>query len=663
MPPKNRISSQKTTIQILDTFCGAGGSSTGAVFAIEELGHRPALTCVNHNKMAIATHTVNHPGARHYCTGVDDLSLDSMYGDTLLDVLWSSPSCVHHSNARGGAPINDQERATGWCVVRIAETLKPPVILIENVGAFLSWGPSERKWSKKLGTWTLHPDPKRKGETFQAWLEALRSLGYKVDWKILCCADYGDPTTRERLFIQCVGGKRKIVWPNQTHINPEKLTQFQDDLFCDGTTPLPWVPARDIIDWTLEGASIFEREKSLVEKTLRRIFMGLDRIGLKKFQENEGDKFLVRQMGQSTAENLDAPLSAVIGGPKHYVAEPFFAKLRGTSTTANVNRPAPAVTGGGTHLGLVEASIDALLPQQSEGLLREINDPTPTVSTAGAISFIQAKATRIENDFLVQIAHGNKAGEGDGDSRRIKGLENPLGTITGSNEFGVAEPILVQLNHVDQNENGSSRIKGTDATMGTVCGNRGEWSLCESYLIPNFGERENQQPRSHEIDKPLPAVTGHGAGCLIQAKARKAGKEKGTPCVDPRIKDCVERVLASLTLTNFAFKGEWHPTGRPIILIHGERYVLEILFRMLQPHELAAAQGFPKNYQFQGTKTEVIKQIGNAVPCNTARALVKAVLTQNPEVGAPKYDWILSENSLTYAIMEAHGKAPTPVAA
>lgn len=581
---------KQRTIELLDTFCGAGGSSTGAVLAIEELGHRPALTCVNHNKMAIATHTINHPWARHFCTGIDDLNLNSMYGDTLLDVLWSSPSCVSHSTAKGGTPVNEQDRATGWCVVRIAETLRPPVILIENVPAFLKWAPCERRWSKKNARWELHPDKKREGETFQAWINALKSLGYKVDWKILCCADFGDPTTRERLFVQCVAGKRKIVWPNATHADPKKLAG--NDLFANSETRIPWVPARTIIDWTLAGSSIFKRPKTLVEKTLRRIFLGLDRIGLKNFTEpGTAEEFLVHQMGQSTAERLDAPLSAVVGAPKHYLGEPFLAKLRGSNTTALLGKPTPTITAGGTHLGLVEIELSALLPQQSEGILRDVKDPVPTISTAGAISLIQAKTTKLENEYLVQVAHGNSKTENCGDTRRIKPLDQTLGAVTGSNEFGIVEPRLSQVEHPNQNEN------------------------------------QNQEG----------------------------------PTADASLKALVGKVLEKINPTNFSYHGQWHENGCPIIEIQGELYILEILFRMLQPHELAAAQGFPKGYQFKGTKTEIIKQIGNAVPCRTARALVKAALTQNPEVGQPEYDWTLRDESLTFAIMESHGK-PAKVA-
>jgi DNA (cytosine-5)-methyltransferase 1 len=48
---------------------------------------------------------------------------------------------------------------------------------------------------------------------------------------------------------------------------------------------------------------------------------------------------------------------------------------------------------------------------------------------------------------------------------------------------------------------------------------------------------------------------------------------------------------------------------------------------MLQPHELAAAMSFNKDYQFSGNKTDKVKQIGNAVPVRTATALCKAILS------------------------------------
>jgi len=75
-----------------------------------------------------------------------------------------------------------------------------------------------------------------------------------------------------------------------------------------------------------------------------------------------------------------------------------------------------------------------------------------------------------------------------------------------------------------------------------------------------------------------------------------------------------------------------HALVRPVVIIDGERYLLDIRFRMLQPRELAAAQGFRRDYVFTGNKSDQVKQIGNAVPRRLARALLAAVLTQNSDV-------------------------------
>jgi DNA (cytosine-5)-methyltransferase 1 len=50
---------------------------------------------------------------------------------------------------------------------------------------------------------------------------------------------------------------------------------------------------------------------------------------------------------------------------------------------------------------------------------------------------------------------------------------------------------------------------------------------------------------------------------------------------------------------------------------------------MLNPSELAAAQGFPPPYKFIGDKTERTEQIGNAVPVSLAKSLYKHLLTSH----------------------------------
>lgn len=72
-----------------------------------------------------------------------------------------------------------------------------------------------------------------------------------------------------------------------------------------------------------------------------------------------------------------------------------------------------------------------------------------------------------------------------------------------------------------------------------------------------------------------------------------------------------------------------------------EGYPLDILLRMLCPHELAAAQSFPKTYAFLGTRKTRVKLIGNAVPPDMAealcyanvRSLIDATHTKRPRRG------------------------------
>jgi DNA (cytosine-5)-methyltransferase 1 len=73
-----------------------------------------------------------------------------------------------------------------------------------------------------------------------------------------------------------------------------------------------------------------------------------------------------------------------------------------------------------------------------------------------------------------------------------------------------------------------------------------------------------------------------------------------------------------------------------LVTIKGEDYqIADIGMRMLQPHELFAAQGFPKNYiidhDYTGKiypKTAQVARCGNAVPPPFAQNLVKANLPE-----------------------------------
>lgn len=433
--------------KVADLFCGAGGETTGIMRALGEIGGNYDVAAVNHWDIAIDTYRKNYPGARAFCMSLEQLNpLDVFDAHDKIDLLWASPECTHHSNARGGRPCSNQSRASAWLILKWLSELYVRKIIIENVPEFLSWGP--------LGI-DGRPLASKKGESFKAFIHVLESIGYTVDWRILCAADYGDPTIRRRLFIQAVRGHAKISWPEP---------DFSEDYDLFGKKP--WRSAKEIIDWSIQGHSIFNRKHPLAPATISRIAKGIER-----YWGEWAKPFLVMLYGQSTTWDMERPTPTVTTSPGHIgLVRPFVLPQFGGSAPRDTDKPLTAVTTTSRGMGLVQPFI---FHQDAPGRPRLISEPVPAIRTR--------------------------------------------------NGHGIVEPFLVEY----------------------------------------YG-----QGGANPIRVPLSTITTKDRFAMIEGHAG-----------------------------------------------------LDITFRMLQPHELAAAQGFPMDYYFAGNKSEQIKQIGNAVPVNLAHAL------------------------------------------
>jgi site-specific DNA-cytosine methylase len=273
---------RRRIVRAVDLFCGAGGFDSGFVRLLCALGIPWVLSAVNHWHRALETHALNHPGAERYLKDIHALTefdiQNLVWGPPgkhgrrkrpWLDILLASPTCVMHSQARGGLPINDQQRMDPWAIINWITALHGRVrcVLIENVPLFPKWGPLNEKGRPLAGLEGLH---------FRAWVAALQALGFKVEWRIICCADYGDATTRERFFLQARKDGKPIRWPPETHQDPEQSHVLS--LF--GEERLPWRSAADhVIDWSDLGQSIIDRDRSLKPNTVNRVGTGAVRYG------------------------------------------------------------------------------------------------------------------------------------------------------------------------------------------------------------------------------------------------------------------------------------------------------------------------------------------------------------------------------------------------
>ena len=85
---------------VADLFCGAGGTSTGCLRAVREMGAELDLVAINHWDTAIATHTRNHPFARHFCINLDAANPAAIVEGGRLDLCWPA---LNASISRGPA--------------------------------------------------------------------------------------------------------------------------------------------------------------------------------------------------------------------------------------------------------------------------------------------------------------------------------------------------------------------------------------------------------------------------------------------------------------------------------------------------------------------------------------------------------------------------------
>ena len=440
----------------VDSFAGGGGASVG----IESALGKPVDIAINHDAEAIAMHKANHPQTEHLMNDIWDVDPADIAARAPIRLAWFSPDCTHHSKARGKAPIRSPEaqksRDLAWVVVRWAKKAKPRIIMLENVEEFRSWCPLLENGKM---------DVDRKGETFDIWIQALRKLGYKVEWRELQACDYGAPTIRKRLFVIARRDSLPIIWPAPTH-------GIHADL-------KPYRTAAECIDWAIPIYSIFLSKEQgrevgvkrpLVEATMRRIGRGVwkyvinaekpfvvpavDGTGLSApyFVPRYGEDghqeprtrsvevphptivptgngaslvsaFLAQHNTGATGHDMRESLSTILSTGAHQnVVACNLIRSFGQSIGQGVDQPAPTTTaGGGGKTALVTAMLTHFHSSNTNGGQGDLNEPMNAVLASG-------RHHALVNAFLIKYY-------GSGESHAV--LDAPCPTVTSKERFGL----------------------------------------------------------------------------------------------------------------------------------------------------------------------------------------------------------------------------------
>jgi DNA (cytosine-5)-methyltransferase 1 len=455
----------KRPLLIVDLFCGAGGLSEAASIALKKLNQPYKLRCLNHWPLAIETHKANHPDAEHFCQDIAAARPIVIVPEGYLDLLIAAPTCTYFSQARGGRPTSDQQRMDPWHIVTWLSELRVKRLLLENVPEVMKWGPVDPRNGR--------PVKSREGEYFKAWIAAIKALGFKVEWRVPVCADYGDPTTRRRFMLQARSDGKPIEWPAPTHAKDAGKVR---GLFAPAMVR-PWRTARECIDWSIRGKSIFNRPLPLSPKTILRIHAGV-------LKSRWPEPFLVILRQHMDARSIELPMPTITAGGSHIgLAQPFLIGQLGARRERDIERPIPAVTTI-PRIGLVEPFILA----QSEGSEgRPVSQPMATIPGGGAHALIAPYY-------------------GSGSGQTCTSVDEPLPAVTTRDRFG----LIVPITHID----GANRARSLDQPLPTLTtAKRGELA----FVTAAFGERAGQAPRVHSLEDPMPTVLAQGRVNLAQA--------------------------------------------------------------------------------------------------------------------------------------------------
>lgn len=160
-------------------------------------------------------------------------------------------------------------------------------------------------------------------------------------------------------------------------------------------------------------------------------------------------------------------------------------------------------------------------------------------------------------------------------------------------------------------------------------------------ITKGYGERKGQEPRTWDIERPLPTVV---AGGVKQRLAVFWIRKDNTTAWGQHVDDVMDTITCKDTKRLMrlpigessprvaAWFKRWLPDLSPVLPIDGVDYpIADIHDRVLHPRELARAMGFPDSYALPPGASEAIRRLGNAVTPMPAAEIMRLNRLDDPK--------------------------------
>ncbi|BCK57390.1 DNA cytosine methyltransferase [Nocardia wallacei] len=222
-------------LELMDWFCGAGGSSQGAHAVPGVRVSRAA----NHWDRAIETHASNFPDTDHYLGDIREAK-DKVARWPVADLFWASPECPQWSSARGKTRDYDRTMQGDLFDTPRDEAADRSRALMEEVPMYLR-GVIERGGKVRAGV-VENVVEVRAWDQWDRWLGEIRALGYRTR-VIAMNSMHAQPTrtpvapqSRDRLYV--------AYWDTGLGREPDWSKWLRPLAYC--TTCEEWVAALQV---------------------------------------------------------------------------------------------------------------------------------------------------------------------------------------------------------------------------------------------------------------------------------------------------------------------------------------------------------------------------------------------------------------------------------